>query len=96
MPLAKKEEGYPVDAGAAATATVEKPAEAAAPAAAPRTIQGKDSAAVQPSAKDRSIVRQVAWKVAGFALANWTGSPEQWFEKCQEVVRKIEADIHGA
>lgn len=88
MPLAKKETGYPVDSATAAAATAEPPKQDTK-AAEPQAVKST----VQPSAKDRSIVRQVAWKIAGPALVNWTGSPEAWFEKCLELRAKIEKDI---
>lgn len=82
MPLVAKAEGYPVSEAKAATAEVQ-------PSAAPAvTHQG-----VTHSQKDRSIVRQVAWKVAGFAMGAFTGSPDAWFEKCLEIRAKIEKDI---
>lgn len=90
MPLAKKAEGYPVDAERAAAAVAEPTTEVTSAA---RVIK---ETGTQPSAKDRSIVRQVAWKVAGFALVNWTGTPEAWFEKAVEYVEKIEKHIHSA
>jgi len=90
MSLVRKTEGYPVEAGAAAAAVAETPKTGAE--APPKSREIKD-AAVQPSAKDRSIVRQVSWKVAGFAMANWVGSPEAWFDKCVEIRAKIEKDI---
>lgn len=93
MPLARKETGYPVEASQAAVAVAEKPVEGNGQAAAPRVIKSSTDQAVQPSAKDRSIVRQVAWKVVGFAMANWTGTPDAWFEKCVELRAKVEKDI---
>lgn len=89
MPFAKKENGYPVDAVTAATAVVEKVETASGPA--PRIVaQGTTT---QPSAKDRSIIRQTAWKIVGPAMANWTGSPEAWFEKALEYRAKVEKDM---
>lgn len=88
MPLAKKETGYPVDSATAAAAVAEAPKDEQK-AAVPRPVQST----VQPTAKDRSIVRQVAWKVVGHMLQNFTGSPEQWFEKAVEFRAKVEKDI---
>lgn len=96
MSLVRKTEGYPVEVGAAAAAVAETPAqhvpEDTAKGAAPAG-RAVSSSSMQPSQKDRSIVRQVAWKVAGFAMANWVGSPDAWFDKCVEIRAKIEKDI---
>lgn len=100
MGLARKEAGYPVEEAQAAQAVVTTPEAGQtvpppdnAKAAAPRTVK---ESGTQPSAKDRSIVRQVAWKIAGPAMANWTGTPDAWFEKCVELRAKIEQDILNA
>jgi hypothetical protein len=87
MPLARKTEGYPVNAAQAAAATVERAGVIHTDR--PTSIVGQ----TQPSAKDRSIIRQTAWKIVGPAMANWTGSPEQWFDKCVELRAKVEKDM---
>lgn len=92
MPLVQRENGYPVEEKAAAAATV---AEAVPNIEARSRIKTSDSQ-VQPSAKDRSIIRQTAWKIVGPAMANWTGSPDAWFEKCVEMRAKVEQDMLGA
>lgn len=93
MPLVQRETGYPVDTQTAAEAKVETPA--AAEVSRSRVIGSSDVQA-QPSAKDRSIIRQTAWKIVGPAMANWTGSPDAWFDKCVEMRAKVEQDMLGA
>lgn len=90
MPMVTKENGYPVDAKVAAEAVVEK-SDTPAEAAAPRVL--KTSTTTQPSVKDRSIINQTAWKIAGPAAANWSGNVDEWFEAATKIREKVEAQM---
>ena len=88
MPIVDRSQGYPVDEAKAVAAEVSNGDTA--------PIKLTEAPKLQPSAKDRSIIRQTSWKIVGPAMANWTGSPEAWFEKCVEMRAKVEKDMLDA
>jgi hypothetical protein len=57
---------------------------------APRTLKPSTT---QPSLKDRSIINQTAWKIAGPAAANWAGNVDEWFDKANKIREKVEAQM---
>lgn len=85
--LVNKQNGYPAD---------EKAASAAVVTGSPGVAAVEQLAALRPSPKDRSIVRQVAWKVVGPAMLSYASSAEDWFAKAVEYVEKVDRHIHGA
>lgn len=93
MPLVAKETGYPIESATAAAATVEQSTAETktAPATQGRVLKSSET---HPSLKDRSIINQAAWKVAGFiGLANYASSPEQLYELVEKTQKKIEAQM---
>lgn len=88
MPLVNRADGYPLGQTVVNGAEVQSLSVSATGQVPPVIHQG-----VTHSQKDRSIVRQVSWKIAGHAMANWTGGPDAWFEKCLEIRARIEKDI---
>lgn len=89
MPMVSKENGYPVDAKAAAGATVEE----SKGLGEYNPTKVLKTSALQPTVKDRSIINQTAWKIAGPAAANWAGNPDEWFEAATKIREKVEAQM---
>lgn len=88
MPMVNKAEGYPVPDSVSAGQTIQISSE-----------NGYVSAKVQPSAKDRSIIRQTAWKCAAMmasALGNYYGSPDQLKAALRELKADVEKDMLDA
>lgn len=100
MPMATKQEGYPVNAERAAAATVEK-SEAPVATAETTPLKGKaktlaPSGGTQPTQKDRSIINQTACKCAAMmsnALSGYVGSAEALEAKVFELAAKFEAHM---
>lgn len=98
MPMATKQEGYPVGAERAAAAVVEK---SEAPVAETTPLKGKaktlaPSGGTQPTVKDRSIINQTAFKCAAMmsqSLANFVGSADALEAKVFELAQKFEAKM---